>query len=337
MKSFPYVSEFEDNRGKLRRRFRRNGVSRYINGAPGSPEFMNAYTSAYAESENRTLKIAKTKPKEGTVAALAESYFQSQEYLELRQSTRRSYRSVIDPFVEKCADWPVALMSRKWIKKEMVRQADHKPRANNWLKRVRQLLDHAIELEWIEANPARTVKLWRPGEGHKEWLEELIERFQVAYPVGTKPRLALDLLLYTGQRRSDVILMSKSHVRNGEIRIAQKKTGHVLWIPLHPKLQESIAQTPSESTTFLCTEYGRPFSPDGFGNWFRKHCIRAKIPEGYSAHGLRKAAGYRLADAGCSAHEIMSVLGLRSLAVAELYTRGHDQKRLAREAVKRMK
>lgn len=337
MKSFPYVSEFEDNRGKLRRRFRRGNVSRYINGEPGSPAFMEAYTAALTDSAAKGGPISSKRPKEGSVGALVASYYASRNYLGLRKSTQVSYKNVIEPFREECADWPVALLTRKWIEREMAKQIDRKPRANNWLKRMRALWDHAIDLGLTETNPARTVKLYKLGGGHKEWPEHLIEQYQARHKTGTMARLALDLLLYTGQRRSDIVVMSKSHVRNGEIRISQKKTDHVLYIPLHPKLQISIAETPSKCTTYLCTEYHRPFTPDGFGNWFRKQCQRANIPDGYSAHGLRKAAGYRLADAGCSAHQIMSVLGLRSLSVAELYTRGHDQKKLAREAVERMR
>lgn len=337
MKSFPYVQEYRDNRGKIRRYFRRRGVRRALAGEPGSPAFMEGYTAALTESEAKAGPLSSKRPEKGTVGALVASYYASRAYLTLKPSTQIAYKSVIEPFRETHADWPVALMTRRWIEKEMGKQVAHKPRANNWLKRLRALWDHAIELEWTDANPARTIKLYKLGGGHKEWPQELIEQYQEFHPTGTMPRLALDLLLYTGQRRSDVVRMSKSHVRDGEIRISQKKTDHVLWVPLHPKLIASIAETPSKCTTYLCTEYNRPFSPDGFGNWFRKHCIRAKIPDGYSAHGLRKAAGYRLADAGCSTHQIMSVLGLKSISVAEIYTRGHDQKRLAREAVGRMK
>ena len=86
----------------------------------------------------------------------------------------------------------------------------------------------------------------------------------------------------------------------------------------------------------LETDYGKPFTTAGFGNWFRKQCDAASITAGYAAHGLRKAAGRRLAEAGCTAHEIMSVLGHKSLSEAERYTRGADQRKNARAAMEKV-
>ena len=52
-------------------------------------------------------------------------------------------------------------------------------------------------------------------------------------------------------------------------------------------------------------------------------------------HGLRKACCRRLAEAGCSAHEIMSISGHKSLAEVERYTKAADQKRMAERAIAR--
>jgi integrase len=61
------------------------------------------------------------------------------------------------------------------------------------------------------------------------------------------------------------------------------------------------------------------------------------LVEDRSAHGLRKSAPIRLANAGCTAHEIAAVTGHRSLREVEHYTRAADQERLARQAMGRMK
>ncbi|MDH2383658.1 tyrosine-type recombinase/integrase [Bradyrhizobium sp. CER78] len=50
-------------------------------------------------------------------------------------------------------------------------------------------------------------------------------------------------------------------------------------------------------------------------------------------HGLRKTLGRRMADAGCTAHEIMAVLGHLTLAEAERYTREADRRRGGRRAI----
>ncbi len=333
-KRYPYVQEYRDNRGKFRRYFRRKGVRVALPGLPGSDEFEFAYAAALAgnaKSENFG-----PRPLKGTLGALAAEYYRSPEYLSLKPVTQRTYRSVIEPLREKYGERPVNRLERRHIKRLMADQSGPGA-ANKLLRYLRLLLEHAVELEWIASNPARGIKKMKtPGDGFKEWPETLIERFQNHWAIGTKQRLAFDLLIFTGQRRSDIVKMTRSNVREGEIRVIQQKTDAALWIPIHENLRASIEATKLTGLTFLTTEYGRPFTPDGFGNWFRKTCDAAGIEKGYSAHGLRKAAGRRLADAGCTAHEIMAVLGHKSLSEAERYTRGADQKRNARSAVEKV-
>jgi integrase len=59
----------------------------------------------------------------------------------------------------------------------------------------------------------------------------------------------------------------------------------------------------------------------------------AGLPERCNAHGLRKAAARRPAEAACSASEIAAITGHKTLAEVERYTR--DQERLARQAIQR--
>ncbi|HWW36986.1 MAG TPA: tyrosine-type recombinase/integrase [Xanthobacteraceae bacterium] len=53
---------------------------------------------------------------------------------------------------------------------------------------------------------------------------------------------------------------------------------------------------------------------------------------GCTVHGLRKAASRRMAEAGCTPHEIAAITGHRTLKEVERYTRAADQARLARQA-----
>ena len=85
--------------------------------------------------------------------------------------------------------------------------------------------------------------------------------------------------------------------------------------------------------TYLTTVRGKPFSPEAFTNWFRQACNAAGLPKGTSAHGLRKIALKRLAEAGCSSHQIASISGHKSLREIERYTRAADQARMARDAM----
>jgi integrase len=148
--------------------------------------------------------------------------------------------------------------------------------------------------------------------------------------------LALGLLLYTAQRRSDVVKMGPQHISNGTVRVRQQKTGANLRIPVHHDLQAILNATPGSHLTFLVTAYGKPFTAGGFSNWFRDRCDEAGLPKECAAHGLRKAACRRLAETGCSANEIAAISGHVTLREVERYTKAADQERMARNAMARV-
>src|SRR5204862_7968997 len=120
--------------------------------------------------------------------------------------------------------------------------------------------------------------------------------------------------------------MGRQYIRGGALHVRQQKTGIELVIPIHPILASIIADTPAEHLSLLTTNTGKPFSAAGFGNWFRDRCNEAGLRQ-CSAHGLRKAAARRLAEAGCSMHEIAAITGRASLSEIRRYTKAADQKR----------
>jgi integrase/recombinase XerD len=144
------------------------------------------------------------------------------------------------------------------------------------------------------------------------------------------PRLAIELLLTTAARRGDVVKLGPQHVEDGAITFEQhKKDGNedaLVIIPLHPDFCAALAAMPSSNIvsltpTFLTTSFGKPFAKAGFGNWFRDRCNEAGLAKGISAHGLRKATARRLADLGCTAHQIAAVTGHATIAEVQRYTR----------------
>jgi integrase len=180
-------------------------------------------------------------------------------------------------------------------------------------------------------------------DGFHSWTDAEIAQFEKHHPVGSRPRLALALLLFTGQRRSDVVSMGRQHIRDAVIdgkatqllHVKQQKTGAELDIPVLAPLAAIIAETPTDMT-FLTTQFGKPFTAAGFGNWFREQCNAARLPH-CSAHGLRKAAARRMAEWGFTAHEIAAWTGHLSLREVVRYTKGADQKRLAVAAMSKVK
>lgn len=176
-------------------------------------------------------------------------------------------------------------------------------------------------------------------KGFTDWPDEAIAAFEKRWPSGTRERLALCLLLYTGQRRGDMVRMGRQHRSGDNIRVTQNKTGVSLVIPMHARLVAEIdASAAKDQLTFLCTAFGRPFSAAGFGNWFRD--VVDAVPDlkgsGLTAHGLRKAAARRLAEAGCSALQIAAITGHKTLKEVSRYTAAADQGRMARDAMKRI-
>jgi integrase len=204
--------------------------------------------------------------------------------------------------------------------------------ANNLIKLLRVMLNHGVALGMIENNPAIGIKrIKNRGDGFHTWTENEIAQFEATHPVGTKARLALALLLHTGQRVSDVARMGWQHVTGDAIKVQQQKTGRVLLLPLHPELKTMLATLPRTNMTFIVSERDAPFNAQGLGEWFKKQCKLAGLPH-CSAHGLRKAVATRLANAGCSVNEIAAITGHASLREIAHYTAKADQALLAEQA-----
>lgn len=219
----------------------------------------------------------------------------------------------------------------------MANKAETPGAANFLLRMIRLLMKFAVEEGWRDDNPAIGVpKLKTKSDGFHTWTEQEIDQFETAHAPGSKARLALSLLLYTGQRRSDVVRMSDANLSGDLLAVRQVKTGHPLEIPIHPTLQAELDQCGTSQPTFLVTKHSQSFSAAGFGNWFRDRINEAGLPSRCSAHGLRKAAARRLAEAGCTPHQIAAVTGHKSLAEVQRYTAKADQARLAREAMKEL-
>ena len=171
------------------------------------------------------------------------------------------------------------------------------------------------------------------------WTTEEIEQFNQRHPIGTRARLALDILRYTTGRREDAPRLGRQHVRSGRIRFQQAKNEHRnpidIDIPLHPDLAASIAASKLGNMTFLITVYGKPFTANGFGNKFKDWCRQADLPH-CSAHGVRKATSTALAEAGATPHEIMAITGHQTLEEVERYTRAASRKKTANAAMAKL-
>ncbi|WP_309773762.1 tyrosine-type recombinase/integrase [Nitrobacter vulgaris] len=206
------------------------------------------------------------------------------------------------------------------------------------MKALRQLFNFAVEYELTQRNPAKDVPYLKSGsEGFHSWTLEEVRKFEKRHKPGSKARLALALLLYTGQRRSDVVALGPQHVKDGWITLTQvknrKRKPVTLSIPLLPELAAELAAEQVGNLAFLVTEFGKPFTSNGFGNWFRKRCDEAGLPH-CTAHGLRKAGAAIAAENGATERQLMAIFGWSTMKEAARYTKAARQKVLAASGMK---
>ena len=332
MKLPKYVQAWVDPRDSRAYYYlRRRGFPRVrLPGLPWSPTFMAAYEAAM--SGTRTA-IGAGRIKPGSVAAVVAEYLDSQTFFTSKSAgTQRMRRGILERFRAAYGERPMALLPAEWIEALLDAKPPHA--ARSWLVTLRSLCQFAAKRGYLRADPTANIKQRATkGDGFHTWSEEEIAQFEAHHPVGTKPRLALALLLYTAQRRSDVVRMGRQHIKDGVLTVKQQKTGVTLAIPVHPHLQAVLDATPGEHLTFLLTATGKPYGGDAFSTQFRKWCDDAGLPQRCKPHGLRKAACRRLAEAGCSANEIMAISGHATMKELVRYTAAADQARLARNAM----
>jgi integrase len=291
----------------------------------------------------------------GSVDAIVVSYLDcsptaSSPFKTLAAETQRTRRNILENFRKEHGSLPVyrtvgdkrvMLLTREHTQKIVNKKSSTPFAQRNFLNTLRAMFQWAMSEGKVPDDPTLGVKrIKAKSSGYKTWTEDHIGRLEAKHPIGTRERLAVGLVLYTGQRRSDVVRMGPQMVFNGLMTLDQGKTeggeeAH-LEIPMHPKLREIIDATPTVGVkTFLVTQFGKPFTPAGFGNWFHEICDAAECPD-ISAHGGRKDTARRLAEIGCSANQIAAITGHATLAEVQRYTKAADRKRMAREAMTKL-
>jgi integrase len=330
------VSEFQDRHGKWHLRYRAKGQpTHYFEAKPGTPEFRAELEACRERKAETTIaeKIERIPP--GSLSALIALYYSKPAFTGLAASSQRTYRSTLERLRAKHGEKSVKGLTRDHIEAILGKMADRPAAANKLLDKFKILMALAVRSGWRRDDPTIGIKGYsKKTEGFHTWTEDEIAQYEAFYPIGSKARLALDLMLYTGQRRSDARTLGRQHLANGgrKIRVRQQKTDARLLIPVHAKLQASLDAAPLGEMSFLVSEHGKPFGAASIGNRMRKWCDAAALPQ-CSAHGLRKATARRLAEAGCSNQQIKAITGHTTDAEVARYTAAADQQRLAEQAM----
>ena len=319
----PHVQTERTRHGKVVFYFRRRpGAPRIRLPDPSKPDFKAAYAAAMSGSPRPA-----NKAEGGTLEWLVEAYKRSAHWANLKPSTRRMRDNILKRVVTEAGKVPFKAIGRKHINEGIDRRPPHA--GNTFRKVMSQMFAWAVSVDLVQTNPVDGATRHRiKSAGFHVWSLDEVGKFHERHPIGTRERLCMDLALFTGLRRSDLVVVGRQHVRNGVITITTEKTGAVVHVPVFPLLQASIDAAPTGDLAFLATSHGKPFgSAASLGNWFRNACVVAGVPG--RLHGLRKAGATIAANAGATAHQLMAMYGWKKLEEAELYTRGADRVRNA--------
>lgn len=310
-----------------------DGPRTRIRGAYGSDAFMAEYHAAVAGAPPK--KVGKRDVGEGSLTQFLAQYRESNDWAKLSPVTRKTRGNIFLDFEKKSGDLPYDAIDKDVIAEGLTARRAKPAMANAFLKAVRGLFKWAVGAGKVTDNPTLTASAPTPRtDGWHSWTDEEVARYEARWPIGTRQRLAFDVLLYTGLRRGDALLLGRQHVKNGVFRIKAEKNGVEIIAPILAPLARSIAASPTGDLAFIVSERGRPMTKNGFSNWFSRACDAASVPG--SAHGLRKAGAARAAENGATNEQLKAIFGWTDDAMPSLYTRKASRSKLAAAAMEKL-
>lgn len=339
-----YVSRFEDRHGRWRYRYRRKGFSTYyFKAEPGTEAFRQELRACEDGLSAPPIQPGANRAQLGSFDDLLSRYYQSPDFLDPGDRTRVVYRGVLERWREtkgkngvRFGALRVRDLQAAHVEKMMAAMLPHRTAANMLRKRLSALMKFAVRIGMVPANPVAATRPFKvDSTGFHTWSEDEIAAYETRHEVGSKARLAFDLMLWTGQRGGDARAMGPGNIRGKRLVVTQEKTGATVSLPLLPALAASILATPSGGMVFLLSDRGAPFTRKGFGNKIRQWCDEAGLPN-CSAHGLRKAAARRFAEAGCSNQEIKAWTGHSTDSEVARYTAAASQELLSDAAADKL-
>ena len=295
---------------------------------PTAVEFHDAYQAALTGNA----LPAKHKPVSSqSLRWLVDRYRESATWRQYSAKTRKDRELLLLEAIRRSGNASFLAITQSDIQRAVDRRMDTPAQANCFLKAMRGLFTWAARNGHVDHDPTAGVDRMRyKSDGFPAWTIDDVEAFRERHAVGTKARLALELLLLTGLRRSDIIVAGKQHLRDDVLTLRTTKTGATITVRFPAWLTALIEVSPVGDMHFLVNERGNPMSQDGFNKWFRQQCRDAGIRK--SAHGLRKLSATLAANGGAAAHQLMAQYGWATIGQAEVYTRGADRARLGMEA-----
>jgi integrase len=297
----------------------------------GSAEFDAEYQAAIAG----TTRLQQVKGEAvGSLSWLIARYRETTAWSALSAATRRQRENIFRQVIASAGAQPFTRIDTVTVIAGRERRAHTPNQARHFLDALRGLFRWALRAKLVRQDPTAGIDNLptKTGDGFPPWTEEDVAKYQARWPLGTRQRVWLDVLLYSGLRRGDAVRYGRQHVSGGIGRIPTEKSGGAVTavVPVLPILAETLAAGPCGDLTFIVNADGRPFKKEAFGNAFREACKAAGVPG--SAHGVRKIAATTAANNGATTAQLRALFGWTSDRMPTLYTRTADRERLGREA-----
>jgi integrase len=315
--------------------FRYRGQRWPLPGLPWSPEFMARYEALLRQNvlEPKAANIAFAAT---TLGAVIDRYLASNEFGSKAHHTRRQYRRILERLKEIAGRGLIADLREDHVRDIRKRFLPATFAADEAVMLLSTLWFFAKEHLAMRLGPNPTAdirKLHKQTREYQPWPQWVIEKFEAeARP---NAQLALLLLLYTGQRASDVAAMRWSQYDGRGIEVKQLKTGAMVWIKCHSRLRAALDTAPRRSAFILTTQLGAGYSAGSFCNMVAEATAQIGAKQ-YTAHGLRKNAAIALAEADCSVPQIMAITGHKTWKQAMHYAARANQRKLSEQAIDKL-
>lgn len=153
-----YVKAYRDRHRRMRYYYRRKGLSTVaLPGEPGTAEFMAAYAEADARAPRSNAEIASEKAaarvQPRSINGLIIQYYQTAEFKELADSTRRAYRGQLDRFRAVHGDKGALSIGTHHLEAIFIAMAERPEAAVNLRKRLRRVFRLAVRLGVAQGQP----------------------------------------------------------------------------------------------------------------------------------------------------------------------------------------
>lgn len=301
--------------------FVRGNVCQRIASEPGT----NAFWAEYSRILNGDTTGTPTR----TIKKLIAHYMQSHKWERLAKNTQKSYRQAFRYFEDKIALVDPASIRRRNVIEMRDALAATPTTANRRVAVLSTLLEHGIDIDWIERNHAKGVESLKGTKTRHPWPADMVEAFRDEATGQTL--LLFEMLIGTGQRIGDVLKMQWGHVEDAGIIVKQGKTGAEVWIPFTARLSAAISQAPKRGLHIVTQDNGRPVGYNLAWKWIMD--IRDTIgAQAWDIHALRHTAASELAALGLDDQHIMAITGHSSSGMVRLYAGKAAQRTRAKKA-----